>query len=64
MESMRKFLVTYRRCSTFGVYDFDSIVITLDKGEKANLSTFERKLKGKPLGFDSKVIMSWSLIEE
>lgn len=61
---MRKFYVTYRRCSTFGVYDFDSIVITLDKGEKAHPLVFENKMNGKYLGNDLKEIVSWSLIEE
>lgn len=46
-----------------GEYEFDSMVITLNKGEKAHPSTFEDKLKGKYLGSEPKEIMSWSLIE-
>lgn len=61
---MRKFYVTYRRYLMCGEYEFDSIIVTLNEGEKANLSTFEDKLKGKFLGDNYKEIMSWSLIEE
>lgn len=61
---MRKFYVTYRRYLMCGEYDFDSIVITLDKGEKAHPLVFENKMKGKYLGNDLKEIVSWSLIEE
>lgn len=60
---MRKFYVTYRRYTMRGVYEFDSIIITLNEGEKAHPSTFEDKLKGKFLGSELKEIMSWSLIE-
>lgn len=61
---MRKFYVTYRRYLMCGEYEFDSIVITLNKGEKAHPSTFDDKLKGKFLGSEPKEIVSWSLIEE
>lgn len=61
---MRKFYVTYRRYLMCGEYEFDSIVITLNKGEKAHPLIFENKLKGKYLGNDLKEIVSWSLIEE
>lgn len=61
---MRKFHVTYREYTSWGYYEFDSIVVTLNEGEKANLSTFGDKLKGKFLGDSYKFIMSWSLIED
>lgn len=65
---MRKFYVTYRECISLGgygeYYKPDSIIITLNEGEKAHPSTFEEKLKGKPLGSNHKEIMSWCLIEE
>ena len=61
---MRKFYVTYREYTSSGNYEFDSIVITLNKGEKSHLLTFEDKLKGKFLGSNHKEILSWSLIEE
>lgn len=61
---MRKFHVTYREYTRSGDYEFDSIVITLNEGEKANLSTFGDKLKGEFLGDNYKEIISWSLIEE
>lgn len=61
---MRKFYVTYRRYLMCGEYEFDSMVITLNKGEKAHPLTFEDKLKGKFLGSEPKEIVSWCLIEE
>lgn len=61
---MRKFYVTFKKYYRNLDYDFDSIIITLNEGEKANPSTFDDKLKGKHLGCDFKEIMSWSLIEE
>lgn len=62
MESMRKFYVAYRRYLMCGEYEFESIIITLNKGEKANLPTFEEKTK-ECFG-NLKEIISWSLIEE
>lgn len=59
---MRKFHVTYREYTKWD-YNYDSIVVTLNEGEKANISTFGDKLRGKFLG-DGKDILAWSLIEE
>lgn len=61
--NMRKYYVTYREYTRWGDYEFDNIVITLNEGEKANLSTFEDKLKEEFLD-NYKQTMSWSLIEE
>lgn len=60
---MRKFYVTYREYTRWGDYEFGSIVVTLNEGEKANSSTFGDKLRGKFLG-DGKDILAWSLIED
>ena len=60
---MRKFHVTYREYTRWGDFKFNSVVVTLNEGEKANLTTFRSKLKGTFLGGDDE-IMSWSLIEE
>lgn len=64
MEGMRKFYVTYNEYRFCGEYEFYDIVITLNKGEKANLSTFENKLNEIMLSGCLRKIMSWSLIEE
>ena len=63
---MRKFYVTFKKYYRSLDYDygFDSIIITLNEGEKPNLSTFEDKLNRKFLDDNYKEIMSWSLIEE
>lgn len=66
---MRKFYVTFRKYRTYDdcvdiSINYDSIIITLDNGEKANLITFESKLNEKHLGDSHKEIISWSLIEE
>ena len=42
---MRKFHVTYREYTKWD-YNYDSVIITLNEGEKANISTFRDKLKG------------------
>ena len=60
---MRKFHVTYREY-TWWDYNYYSIIITLNEGEKANTLTFRDKLKGKCFGDNYKEILSWSLIEE
>ena len=60
---MRKFHVTYREYTRWGDFNFNSVVVTLNEGEKANLTTFGDKLKGEFLG-NCEEIMSWSLIEE
>ena len=44
---MRNFYVTYNEYRFCGEYEFYDIVITLNKGEKANLSTFENKVDQK-----------------
>lgn len=63
---MRKFYVTFKEYYRSLDYDygFDSIIITLNEGEKPNLSTFEDKSNRKFLGDNYKKILSWSLIEE
>lgn len=60
---MRKFYVTYREYTRWGDFNFNSVVVTLNEGEKANLITFGGKLKGTFLGGNDE-IMSWCLIEE
>ena len=61
---MRKFHVTYREYTRWGDFKFNSVVVTLNEGEKANISTFRDKLKGKCFGDNYKEILSWSLIED
>ena len=60
--NMRKFYVTYRRHIMYDEYEFDSIIVTLNEGEKAHPLTFEKKLN--TCGAGGKEVMSWSLIEE
>lgn len=59
---MRKFLVYYRLHLVYGEYEYNTIEIVLNTGEKANVETFENKLND--LGVWRKKILSWSLIEE
>ena len=59
---MRKFYVCYRRYMCCGEYEYDNVIITLDKNEKANIDTFETKLN--EMGGTHKELISWSLIEE
>ena len=59
---MRKFYVCYRRYMYCGEYEYDNVIITLDKNEKANIDTFETKLN--KMGGTLKNVISWSLIEE
>lgn len=60
---MRKFHVTYREYTKWDYYYY-SVIISLNEGEKANISTFRDKLKGKCFGDNYKEILSWSLIED
>lgn len=60
---MRKFYVTYSEYLFCGEYEFYDIEITLNKGEKANLSTFENKLDKISSSGRLRKIISWSLIE-
>lgn len=57
---MRKFLVVYKDFD----YDFLTIEVVLNKGEKANENTFKHKIidiPNVPFPYD---IISWSLIED
>lgn len=60
---MRKFLVAYKDFDNLD-YDFLTIEVVLNEGEKANENTFKRKIidiPNVPFPYD---IISWSLIEE
>ena len=58
---MRKFLVCYRNHWVYGEYTYRTIEVVLNAGEKANVETFENKLK--EVGTWQKEILSWSLVE-
>ena len=59
---MRKFLVCYRNHWLYGEYVDRTNEVVLNTDEKANVETFENKLK--EVGTLRKEILSWSLIEE
>lgn len=66
---MRKFQVMFRYCfcldGHFYGHHFDTEDICLEEGEKANLNTFNEKLKEVVLESQKHPeVMSWSLIEE
>ena len=59
---MRTFLVYYRMHQVYGMYEYNTINITLNVDERANVETFRNKLN--ELGMWQREILSWSLIEE
>ena len=59
---MRKFLVYYRLYLPYGEYEYHTNEIVLNRGEKANVETFDKKLN--VVDGWNKEILSWSLIEE
>ena len=58
---MRKFYVIYRYI--LGGYQYGEYIITLNKNEKANQETFNKKLMAD-IGGANKTVLTWSLIEE
>lgn len=46
----------------YGMYEYNTINITLNVDERANVETFRNKLN--ELGMCQREILSWSLIEE